>query len=69
MDWQSIGNYQVIAKLGQGGMGIVYRAMRIDNHYFKQVAIKLARTGLGSEHHFRPQETSRRSWIALKIQY
>jgi serine/threonine protein kinase len=48
----SIGSYQVIAKIGQGGMGIVYRAMRIDNHYFKQVAIKLARTGLGSEHHF-----------------
>src|ERR1044071_8880858 len=49
----SIGNYQVIAKIGQGGMGTVYRAMRVDDHYFKQVAIKVVRTGVGNEHHVR----------------
>jgi non-specific serine/threonine protein kinase/serine/threonine-protein kinase len=40
---RNIGPYQVIAKLGQGGMGAVFQAIRIDDHYLKNVAIKIVR--------------------------
>jgi eukaryotic-like serine/threonine-protein kinase len=40
-----LGPYQLIEEIGQGGMGTVYRAVRADDQYQKQVAIKLIRTG------------------------
>jgi serine/threonine protein kinase/tetratricopeptide (TPR) repeat protein len=40
-----LGPYQLIEEIGQGGMGAVYRAVRADDQYQKQVAIKLVRTG------------------------
>ena len=41
-----IGVYQIEAEIGHGGMGEVYRAIRADGQYNKQVAIKLVRVGL-----------------------
>lgn len=43
-----VGFYQITAELGHGGMGEVYRAVRADGHYDKQVAVKLVRVGLDS---------------------
>ena len=40
-----IGVYQIIEEIGHGGMGEVYRAVRADGQYTKEVAIKLVRTG------------------------
>ena len=40
-----LGPYQLIEEIGQGGMGAVYRAVRADDQYQKQVAVKLVRTG------------------------
>jgi serine/threonine protein kinase/tetratricopeptide (TPR) repeat protein len=40
-----IGVYQVLAEIGHGGMGEVYRAVRADGQYEKAVAIKLVRGG------------------------
>jgi serine/threonine protein kinase/tetratricopeptide (TPR) repeat protein len=40
-----VGPYQVIEEIGEGGMGSVYRAMRVDDQYQKQVAIKVVRSG------------------------
>ena len=40
-----LGPYQLIEEIGQGGMGAVYRAVRADDQYQKQVAIKLVRSG------------------------
>ena len=37
----TIGQYRLAERLGQGGMGTVYRAERIDSAYEKSVAIKL----------------------------
>ncbi|MGB8986973.1 MAG: serine/threonine-protein kinase, partial [Candidatus Sulfotelmatobacter sp.] len=44
-----IAQYRILDKLGEGGMGDVYRAVRADDEYEKQVAIKLVRQGLDTE--------------------
>ncbi len=61
----SIGPYQVISRIGQGGMGTVYRAMRVDEHYVKQVAIKLVRTGLGNDQYLRRFKNERQIMASL----
>jgi len=43
-----IGAYDVVAELGRGGMGEVYRARRADGQFTKEVALKLVRTGYDS---------------------
>jgi serine/threonine protein kinase/tetratricopeptide (TPR) repeat protein len=40
-----LGPYQIVEQIGAGGMGEVYRAIRADDQYKKQVAIKLVRAG------------------------
>jgi serine/threonine protein kinase/tetratricopeptide (TPR) repeat protein len=62
---KNIGPYQTIARIGQGGMGSVYRAVRIDDHYLKQVAIKLVRTGLGTGHYLRRFKNERQIMASL----
>lgn len=44
-----IGAYLIVEEIGAGGMGEVYRAIRADDQYRKQVAIKLVRSGQDSE--------------------
>jgi serine/threonine protein kinase/Tol biopolymer transport system component len=43
-----ISQYRVVEHLGTGGMGEVYRAVRADDQFQKQVAIKLLRAGEAS---------------------
>jgi non-specific serine/threonine protein kinase/serine/threonine-protein kinase len=53
-----IGPYRIVEEIGHGGMGTVYRAVRADDQYRKQVAIKVARGGLGDElqvHRFKAE--------------
>ena len=45
---QRVGAYELIEQIGSGGMGEVYRAVRADDEYQKQVAIKLVRVGQDS---------------------
>jgi tRNA A-37 threonylcarbamoyl transferase component Bud32/tetratricopeptide (TPR) repeat protein len=42
---QRIGPYEIVALIGHGGMGEVYRARRVDAQYDKEVAIKLVPAG------------------------
>lgn len=44
-----LGPYELLEQIGEGGMGAVYRAVRADGLYDKQVAIKLIRSGLGTD--------------------
>jgi non-specific serine/threonine protein kinase/serine/threonine-protein kinase len=40
-----VGPYRIVEEIGAGGMGEVYRAIRADDQYEKQVAIKVVRHG------------------------
>lgn len=42
-----VGSYQIVKEIGQGGMGFVYLAVRADDQYRKEVAIKVV--GMGFE--------------------
>jgi hypothetical protein len=42
------GDYRVIEQIGEGGMGEVYRAVRDDDQYHKEVAIKFVKAGQDS---------------------
>ena len=44
-----LGPYQIVAEIGRGAMGEVYRALRVDDQYKKEVAIKLIRSGRESQ--------------------
>jgi eukaryotic-like serine/threonine-protein kinase len=43
-----LGPYQLLRRLGDGGMGTVYLARREDEHYERDVAVKVIRSGLQS---------------------
>ena len=43
-----VGPYKIVEQIGVGGMGEVYRAVRDDEQYRKQVAVKLVRAGQDS---------------------
>ena len=44
---QEIGPYRLVSRLGEGGMGQVWLAVRADGLYERRVALKLLRPGLG----------------------
>jgi non-specific serine/threonine protein kinase/serine/threonine-protein kinase len=45
-----IGAYRVTQQVGRGGMGTVYRAVRDDDQFQQEVAIKVVRRGMDTEH-------------------
>ncbi len=42
---QRIGSYKILAEISQGAMGVVYLALRADDEYAKQMALKLIKRG------------------------
>jgi WD40 repeat protein/serine/threonine protein kinase len=48
-----LGAYQLLEIVGEGGMGTVYRAVRADGAFDRQVAIKMIRVGLGGDFFLR----------------
>src|SRR5271154_6640659 len=61
-----IASYQITSPLGQGGMGLVYRAIRSDDAYKKEVAIKLIRPGLDTDTVYRRFRSERQILAALE---
>jgi eukaryotic-like serine/threonine-protein kinase len=45
---QRLGSYRILRRLGAGGMGVVYEAVRDDHEFEKRVAIKLVQLSLAS---------------------
>lgn len=53
-----IGPYRLVRLLGRGGMGSVHLAVRDDDHFHKEVAIKLLKRGMDTDfmlHRFRQE--------------
>jgi len=44
-----VGAYQIEREIGRGGMGAVYLAVRADNEFQKQVAVKLVKRGMDTD--------------------
>lgn len=51
VEWKGrrLGSYRIVSEIGSGGMSHVYKAVRDDDQYHKQVAIKLLRPGLHTQ--------------------
>lgn len=45
---REVAQYRIVKELGRGGMGEVYLALRADEHYQQQVALKVVRAGAES---------------------
>ena len=54
-----IGPYRIVQVIGEGGMGMVYQAVRVDDLYRKLVALKVVRRGLYSREAIHRFETER----------
>ena len=56
-----LGNYRIIGEIGRGGMGAVYLAVRADQAFDRQVAIKLVKRGIDTD------AVLRRFWYERRI--
>ena len=63
---QRLGPYEIVALLGHGGMGEVYRARRVDAEYDKEVAIKLVPAGYQAEFVLQRLRTERQILATLE---
>ncbi|HET9049032.1 MAG TPA: tetratricopeptide repeat protein [Chiayiivirga sp.] len=62
-----LGPYRLLHPLGEGGMGVVWLAQRVDGHFDQQVAIKLLKAGMDSQAILRRFLQERR--ILAKLQH
>src|SRR3954447_17839563 len=61
-----LGAYQLVEQIGSGGMGEVYRAVRADHAFEKEVAIKVVRRGLDLERVVRQFRRERQITASLE---
>ncbi|HEY5329722.1 MAG TPA: serine/threonine-protein kinase [Acidobacteriaceae bacterium] len=50
---ERLGAYRVVREIGRGGMGSVYLALRDDEEYVKEVALKVVKRGMNTEEALR----------------
>ena len=62
-----LGPYRVFEEIGRGGMGAVYRAVRDDDQFQQQVAIKVVKRGMDTDAVLDASATSARSSPASTI--
>lgn len=63
---RQIGQYRVVRGIGRGGMGVVLLAVRADDQFRKQVAIKLLRRGMDTEDLLRRFRNERQILASLE---
>ena len=68
-DGSTIGPYRILRRLGQGGMGTVYLAVRADDAFRRRVVVKLVRPGMESEAVLRRLRTERQILAGLEHPY
>lgn len=61
-----VGPYRVLRKLGYGGMGLVYLAVRDDQVFQKRVAVKLVKRGMDTDEIVRRFRHERQTLAALE---
>ncbi|MBM3761276.1 MAG: serine/threonine protein kinase [Acidobacteria bacterium] len=64
-----LGPYRVLNRIGDGGMGVVYRAERADGQFDQQVAIKVIRPGVAASGHIERFLTERSILAQLQHPY
>lgn len=62
---REVGAYRLVARVAAGGMGVVYRAVRADGLYEREVAVKLVRGEIPSAEALRRFDMERRTLAAL----
>ena len=62
-----IGPYRVTGEVGRGGMGVVYEAVRADDHFQQQVAIKIVKRGMDTDFILRRFRNERQILAASSI--
>jgi serine/threonine protein kinase/tetratricopeptide (TPR) repeat protein len=60
-----LGSYRLLELIGEGGMGAIFRAVRIDGLHDRPVAVKLIRSGLSKEFFLRRFNEERRILASL----
>ena len=68
-DPETIGAYRLVKSLGEGGMGRVYLAVRADDAFRKQVAIKVIKRGMDTEAIVRRFRQERQALASLNHPY
>ncbi|MBI4910230.1 MAG: protein kinase [Acidobacteria bacterium] len=66
---KQVGVYQVTGLVGEGGMGAVYKAVRNDDHFRKEVALKVVRHGAETQSLLRRFRSERQILAALDHPY
>ncbi|NJM53360.1 MAG: protein kinase, partial [Blastocatellia bacterium] len=46
---EKIGHYEIVREIGRGGMGAVYLAVRADDEFRQQVALKIVKRGMDTD--------------------
>lgn len=67
LSWEGrdIGAYRVVARIGEGGMGSVFQAIRVDDHYLKNVAIKVVRAACATKPYLQRFKSERQILATL----
>ncbi|MEO5821406.1 MAG: serine/threonine-protein kinase, partial [Vicinamibacteraceae bacterium] len=65
LEGHRVGTYRVVQRIGSGGMGTVYRAVRADAAFDKQVAIKVIKRGMDTDDTLRRFQDERQTLARL----
>src|SRR6266498_3826895 len=62
---RGVGSYEIVGKIGHGGMGVVYKAVRRDQGFERLVAVKLVKRGMDTDFILRRFDSERRILAGL----